>query len=672
MQKDNRTLTRQIKYLLLGLTLFFCQHSFGQKSKIDSLTDALLITKNDTSKASTLLLISEELLHQQPDTVIILSNQILELSEKNNYTFGIKNANNNLGVINMNKGNNDVALKYFFKVLKISEEAKDSVYIAKSYNNIGIIYRNQDDFKKSMEYTKKSLAIRKNLKDKKGQAVCLTNIGLNYWSLYDYENSLKYSFEAEKLFKETGFTKFLGNVYNNIADVYDEQGKYQDAIKYLKKSFEIKVAQNDKYTIPSFWNNVGSLYIKLKMYDSAFSCLSNGLKLAKDYGSMQDINKSYEHLSFLFAQKKEFEKAYNYYQLYSQTKDTLFNENKTKQITEMETKYQTEKKDNEIKLLNTEKEKERAIAEEKSRKQKIIIWSVISGFLLVTVFAFFIFRSLRITSKQKQIIEVQKIEVEKQKHTIEEKNKDITDSINYAKRIQQAKLPDKKEIHSALPNSFVLFKPKDIVSGDFYYFYKDDKSVFIASADCTGHGVPGAFMSMIGSEKLDDALAHSVDTSEILSHLNKGIKSSLRQTDSNESTRDGMDIALCSVDTDARVIKYAGANRPLWIIRNGQTVVEEIKATKKAIGGFTEDSQHFDTHEIKLQQGDTFYISTDGYADTFGKQDKKLTTKKFKEILLSIQDKSLKEQEQHLDNFIEDWKGETEQVDDILVIGVRL
>ncbi len=180
-------------------------------------------------------------------------------------------------------------------------------------------------------------------------------------------------------------------------------------------------------------------------------------------------------------------------------------------------------------------------------------------------------------------------------------------------------------------------------------------------------------MSMVGFEKLDDALSHSTDTSEILSHLNKGIRASLHQTDSDESTRDGMDIALCSVDTNARVVKYAGANRPLWIIRNEQRVVEEIKATKKAIGGLTEDSQHFDSHEIKLQQGDSFYIFSDGYADTFGgREEKKLTTKKFKEILLSIQNKSMQEQEVHLNNFIEDWKSGKEQIDDILVIGVRL
>ena len=211
------------------------------------------------------------------------------------------------------------------------------------------------------------------------------------------------------------------------------------------------------------------------------------------------------------------------------------------------------------------------------------------------------------------------------------------------------------------------------MSGDFYFFHKNNKFAFIAAADCTGHGVPGAFMSMIGAEKLKEAVTHSTDTSEILSHLNKGIKFSLRQSEGEEATRDGMDIALCSVDTDNRIVKYAAANRPIYIIRNGQTEVEEIKATKKAIGGFTEDNQHFDTHEIQLQQGDTFYLSTDGYADTFGgEQSKKVTTKRFKQVLIEIQNKTMKEQEQHLDSFIENWKAGTEQVDDILVIGVRL
>jgi ligand-binding sensor domain-containing protein/serine phosphatase RsbU (regulator of sigma subunit) len=266
----------------------------------------------------------------------------------------------------------------------------------------------------------------------------------------------------------------------------------------------------------------------------------------------------------------------------------------------------------------------------------------------------------------------QNILVEKQKEIVEERNKNITHSINYALRIQQAFLPSKEEICSSLPESFILFKPKDIVSGDFYFFYKKEQTVFIAAVDCTGHGVPGAFMSIIGAERLADAVSQSNDTSEILSRLNRGVKKSLHQSDMDESTRDGMDIAICTVDTENRIVKYAGANRPLWIIRKGQKTLEEIKATRRAIGGLTEDDQQFDTHKIQLQQGDTFYLCTDGYADQFSNTGKKLTTTKMKDILIEIQDKSMPEQEAYLEDFAAKWTFEGEQTDDILIIGVRL
>ena len=264
------------------------------------------------------------------------------------------------------------------------------------------------------------------------------------------------------------------------------------------------------------------------------------------------------------------------------------------------------------------------------------------------------------------------VEVVKQKEIIEEKNKDINDSITYAQRIQHAILPSREEINSAFPQSLLLFKPKDIVSGDFYFFHQTGSSVFIAAADCTGHGVPGALMSMVGSEQLNDAVSKSTEPSEILQLLNKGIKSSLRQTDSDDSTRDGMDIAFCSVDLQKRRVQYAGANRPLWIIRKGAAELEEIKATKHAIGGLTQDGQEFETHEFNFNKGDTFYITTDGYADQFSELDKKLTTKKFKQLLLQLREHTMQEQESRLSEFMESWRGRTEQIDDVLVIGIRL
>lgn len=263
--------------------------------------------------------------------------------------------------------------------------------------------------------------------------------------------------------------------------------------------------------------------------------------------------------------------------------------------------------------------------------------------------------------------------ITKQKADIDDKNKKITDSINYAKRIQNARLPTKEYIKSALPNSFVLFKPKDIVSGDFYFFLQKKQTIFVAAADCTGHGVPGAFMSMIGFEKLEDAVLQGSQPSEMLKMLNIGIKTSLRQSESEASTKDGMDIGLCAIDLETKMLHFAGANRPLWIIRNQKNEVEEIKATKKAIGGFTENNQIFESTAIQLHQGDAIYMSTDGYADQFGHATKKkLMTKKLKELLLEIQPMQMAEQLIFLDNYLQNWKGATKQLDDILIIGIKI
>lgn len=230
---------------------------------------------------------------------------------------------------------------------------------------------------------------------------------------------------------------------------------------------------------------------------------------------------------------------------------------------------------------------------------------------------------------------------------------------------------------------FILYKPKDIVSGDFYFFsdqYANDKdksgTVTIAAVDCTGHGVPGAFMSMVGNEKLKDALDVSSNPQSVLMELNKGIKQALRQ-ESEDGTKDGMDIAICTlpafINSEKAIIKYAGANRPLWLVRKNSNFVEEFRATKQAIGGHTDINQVFDQVELELNKGDTIYLHSDGYADQFGgPTKKKLMTKKFKEILCSIQHLSLNDQKEYLKKFMEDWCVDTEQIDDILVIGIKI
>ncbi len=316
---------------------------------------------------------------------------------------------------------------------------------------------------------------------------------------------------------------------------------------------------------------------------------------------------------------------------------------------------------------------------------RTVLFYVICSILIIGGIFFFIKYRERALVLEKKILE-EKVtertaEVVKQKEHIEEQKKEITDSINYAKRIQKSILPPLTEVETALPNSFILFKPKDIVSGDFYWFYvspsggggqRPGEVILIAAADCTGHGVPGAFMSTIGSEKLNEAVAHSSDVGSILQHVNLLMKKVLRQSSKEDSTRDGMDIALCAFNKEMTNFEYAGANRPLWMIRKGSSEIEETKATKTAIGGLTDDKQVFTKHKIEIQKGDTLYLFSDGYADQFGSNNKKLMTKKFKEVLLSIQHKPMNEQKDFLDSYIENWKGGMEQTDDILVIGIKI
>jgi len=264
---------------------------------------------------------------------------------------------------------------------------------------------------------------------------------------------------------------------------------------------------------------------------------------------------------------------------------------------------------------------------------------------------------------------------------IEQKNKDITDSINYALRIQQAILPSKEYIDSILPENFVYFLPKDIVSGDFYWYAERGGKVFAVAADCTGHGVPGAFMSMIGSSFLNEVIIEKgeSDPGKILQYLKDSIIKALKQTGGRMQQKDGMDIALCVFDLEKMEVQYAGAYNPLIIVKKGEII--ETRADKMPIGIYEYDEgKTFTTHSVSLEKGDTIYIYSDGFVDQFGgPKGKKFMSKRFKQTLLDATAMGMKEQGKYLAATLEDWKshpdqvgGESEQMDDILVIGIRV
>jgi len=588
--------------------------------------------------------------------------QNIELLSKMNYKKGMQLLLSQVASIYMDYGDTTQAVEKMQMSLSVANELKDTSLIGNNLINIGILYSRIHDTANALDYFKKAIILFEKKNNEKGVGIAYFYIGQLYFQQKNFAKALEYFQKYLPIVK--GHNNYMtSRALRAICQVYENQANYNEAIRYCNDA--LNSIKNGDYDIETSrgLSQLGLIYWDKKQYKTAKEYMQQSLSLAIKSGELASIMLDEKSCAQLDSILGDYKSAYAHYQQYVIYSEKLNKDGIHKALAKENLRNDYEKKKA---IDKAEQEKKEVIVQEEKQRQKTITYFTIAGLMLVLLFATFISKAYVQKRKANFLLE------DKNK-IIEEKNKDITSSITYAKRIQHARLPKRNEITSALPQSFILFKPKDIVSGDFYFFHTNGNSVLIAAADCTGHGVPGAFMSIIGSEKLSLAVEQSTDTSHILNYLNKELKNSLHQSEDKESTRDGMDIAICSIDMKSHIVRYAGANRPFWLIRKGKSEIEEIKATKKAIGGFTEDDQHFDSHEIELEQGDTFYIFSDGYADTFGgPNQKKLTTKNFKQLLIAIQDKTMPQQEQCLDDHIEKWKAGVEQVDDILVIGVRI
>jgi serine phosphatase RsbU (regulator of sigma subunit) len=368
----------------------------------------------------------------------------------------------------------------------------------------------------------------------------------------------------------------------------------------------------------------------------------------------------------VFHDHGDFQLAYDNYILHDNLQDSIFNEKTVNNLDEIESKYQNEKKA----LLIEGLEKEKIAQEE---KQTLIVVSAICGFLAMLIIILIVLKNYRQKKKDHAIIS-------EQKNVLFEKNKEITDSISYAKRLQEAILPPNQLIEEKLPNSFIVFEPKDVVSGDFYWMENSGDHVIFAVADCTGHGVPGAMVSVVCSNALNRAVKEFQLTkpSEILDKVRNLVIETFRSGSNSgeiklEDIKDGMDISLCMLNLNTLNLQYSGANNPLWILRKDSNDMEEIKADKQPIGVYHDDSKPFTNHNIQLNKEDSIYLFSDGFADQFGgEKGKKLKYKPFKNMLISIRNKTVKEQQSSLLKEFHNWKGDMEQIDDICIMGVRI
>jgi serine phosphatase RsbU (regulator of sigma subunit) len=585
---------------------------------------------------------------------------------------GIAMVHDNMGSVYANQGNNAKALEEHLNALKVLEELKDTSNMIYAYQHIGNVYNNQRDYGKALEQYKHALVLSQKKQDTANIADAESNIGLAYGLSGNYPKALEENFKALAIRTKHGDKNGIATSLINIGGIYDYEKDYPKALDYINKSLSIFQEIGNKDGVANCLDGIGQVYLLQKNYPKALEYENKSLDIAKNIGSLDGIASSYQTLSNTMELVGKPHQALEYFKDYIAYQDSLFNKENTKKTVQAEMNYDFEKKQAAEKA---EQDKKDALQAAEVNKQKIVIYSVLGILLLVIGFAILAYRSNLQKQRANRELDIKNKKIEAAYTIIETKNHEITDSINYAQRIQQAILPNEKEIQRNLPESFILFKPKDIVSGDFYFFAKKDETKFIAAVDCTGHGVPGAFMSMIGWEKLNDAVEQTQHVGDILKLLNRGIKTSLHQSNDRDSTRDGMDVAICSLlpNSTGVNLNYSGANRPLWLVKKTSKEIEEIKATKRSIGGFSEEDQTFENHSLAMQRGDSFYIFSDGYADQFGgEKKKKLTTKKFRELILDICHLPMPEQEKHLSAFIENWKAGDEQIDDILVIGVRV
>jgi serine phosphatase RsbU (regulator of sigma subunit) len=567
------------------------------------------------------------------------------------------------GIVYVYRGNYAKANESFFDALRIGERTGNNRVVSNCLVAISNVYGRQKNYDKQLEYLQKGLQSKIEAKDDYGIAACYINLGNVFIAKQQQDSAMTYYQKALQLAERMQNPKWMNNALGSIATVYNLRKQHDVALTYGLRALAIAQKSGDKQAEIEDLQNLGSTYEGLKQPGEAANCYMRCIELSEQIGSPVDLQHAYEALSSVHASQKNFSEAYKYHLLFTNLKDSLELKENEKALAEISTRYESEKKDDKIKLLTKDTE-----LQNNSLKQKqLIIRSGAVAFAIVLLLSFFILREYRQKKKSNQKLEVAYSQ-------IEEKNKDITDSIRYAQRIQQAILPPDTLVRELLPDSFILYRPKDIVSGDFYWVEKQNGCVLFAAADCTGHGVPGALMSIVGSNLLNQAVNeyHLSAPHLILDHLNSGLTQTLHQKADENGIRDGMDIALCSLELETRMLQFSAAFNSLYLVRNAE--LKEIKGDKFPVGTFIgEEVRKFSRNGMQLQKGDQLYIFTDGYADQFGgSKGKKFKYRQLQQTLLALSSLPMSEQQKRLGLILDEWQGNLEQVDDILVIGVRI
>ncbi|MBI2967294.1 MAG: tetratricopeptide repeat protein [Bacteroidetes bacterium] len=660
----------------------------------------------------------------------------LDFCTATGYKFGIADAHNNISSLYYSRGDFQKMVEHLFLSMKICEEIKDYKSLSSIYNNIGLFYDSQGNYRIALEYYLKGLALIDTIADRKGLANSYLNIGIIHRLLGNKDRPLEYYKMSEKIYTETDDPEGLSKVYVNYANYYSDQGDLTLSVRYLKKSILYRELLGQKRNIAHGFTNLAAILVmvyekndpvlfesvlgKLEgapgeaapiLLDSAECYLDKAMAIQNAVGDMMGLTYSYNGLGNIMLKRHNYPMAYKYYRaayelsasagarkemldalkgLYEEKKsskqykealeyfeefktrsDSLFNEENRKNITRTEMRFEYDQK---LKEQKSAQEKKEIVSREEIKRQKVFRNSFILISLLVLIIAVVLFNRYRIKKKSNEQLTKQNTEIRNQKEIIEKQKEDIVDSIEYASYIQKAILPEPESFSQLFPESFLFYRPRDIVSGDFYWITDHKGSKYLVTADCTGHGVPGAFLSMLGTSLFREVIMERniLSPDKIFDSVRGEIINALRQRSATAESRDGMDAVMIRLTGNpAHVLEIAAANNSFYLVRNG--VLTEIRGDRFPVGVFRETEDSFTLHTLKIEKGDMIYLATDGYEDQFGTdKGKKFKSARLKELLTSIASLPMDIQKGKLEKSFDEWKGSVEQTDDVTVIGIRV
>ncbi len=644
-----------MRFLLIISLLFLSHQNFAQDFSADTTIAKIEKLKSQKDKATAFNFASESAwVNGNLREALEYSKRGLKIAKAFNLKSIESKLHNNRGVTYDYLSEYSSALKHYFAALSIQEKLNDPKTKANILGNIGLIYMSQGLDEKSLSYHLRALKMGQSNNDQHAISASLNNLAIIYSRQGNHQKAVDNYMQCIEIDTKANDTIGLGDDYNNIALVYMDLEEFDVTLDYLYKALKIRKSVNKFGALAITYSNLGEVHNKLQDYDKAREYFNLSIKHASVVNERECLKYVYRSLTENEESAGDSIAAFRYYKLYIAYRDSIDNSSIAREQTKLELNYQFDK----------EKEVSRLREKEKDRQYKIILIAISSGLILILLFSILFFRKWKQTQSQQVIIE-------EKNDLVQQKNDEIMASISYAKRIQKAILPSTSAIDDIFSSNFVLYLPKDIVSGDFYWIDEINNIQYVAVADCTGHGVPGALMSVVCHNALNRALRefNKTSPSEILDKTRELVINELSKDE--DAVADGMDISLCSFDKNTNNMTWAGANNPLWIYRKSSNTLEEIKADKQAIGNH-QNPTPFNQHTVELNDGDRIFLFSDGYQDQFGgPNQKKLMRKGFKKAILESTKFSMQDQNEFLLKSFKDWQDNEDQVDDVCVIGIQ-